>query len=100
MKIVRAKVLVDHIIRFHLDDGTYVDRDFAFVKGKVFDPIMKDPEKFKQIRVRDGEPYWPGDVDLCPDAILRGGIGKGRPEKFATIGIMGTLWSGRGVTSL
>jgi len=91
MKIVRAKVLVDHIIRFHLDDGTYVDRDFAFVKGKVFDPIMKDPKKFKQIRVRDGEPYWPGDVDCALMQSCVVVLAKVDLKKFATIGIMGTL---------
>jgi hypothetical protein len=38
MKIVRARVLVDHIVRFYLDDGTHVDRDFALVRGEVFRP--------------------------------------------------------------
>jgi hypothetical protein len=100
MKIVRARALVDHIVRFHLDDGTYVDRDFAFVHGDVFETIMKDPKLFAQIRVVDGHPSWPGEVDLCPDAVLRGRIGRGRPMKFAVIGAGGTLWPGKGVTSL
>jgi len=100
MKIVSAKVLVDHIVRFFLDDGTHVDRDFAFVHGGVFEPIMKNPKLFRKIKVVDGHPSWPGEVDLCPDAILRGGLGSRRPMKFAIVGAMGTLWPGKGVTSV
>ena len=100
MKITSAKVFDGYIIRFHLDDGTYVDRDFAFVNGGVFEPIKRDPKLFAKIFVRDGYPSWPGEVDLCPDAILRGGLGRGRPAKFAIIGPRGTLISGKGVKTI
>lgn len=97
MQITSAKVLDGYIVRFRLSDGTYIDRDFAFVRGGVFEPIWKDPRKFRQIRVVCGCPTWPNDVDLCPNAIMRGGIRSGRPSKFAIIGPRGTLISGRGV---
>lgn len=100
MKITRARVFDGYIVRFHLSDGTYVDRDFAFVRGGVFDPIMKDRKLFAKIRVLDGYPSWPGEVDLCPDAILRGGLSHRRPAKFAIIGPRGTLISGRGVKTV
>ena len=102
MKIRRAKVLhkYGYFIRFYLDDGTYVDRDFSLVHGGVFEPIMKDRKLFKKIAVRDGQPSWPDEVDLCPDAILRGGLRKGRPTRFAIIGPRGTLISGKGVKTI
>lgn len=100
MKIISAKVFDGYIVRFHLDDGTYVDRDFAFVRGGVFDPIMRDRRLFAKIAVKDGYPSWPGEVDLCPDAVLRGGLGRGRPAKFAIMGPRGTLISGRGVKTI
>ncbi len=106
MKIIKAKVLHDYgwIVRFWLDNGTHVDRDFAFVSGPVFDPIWKDRRRFKSVKIVDGYPTWRGPddsiVELCPDAVLRGGIGRGRPMKFAIIGPAGTLISGRGVKSL
>jgi hypothetical protein len=100
MKIVRAEVIVDKIVRFYLDDGTHVDRDFAFVSGEVYDPVFEDPAEFKKIKIRDGHPSWPGDVDLCPDALLFGRLGRGRrPVRFATVGARGCLWSGRPVRS-
>ena len=100
MQITRARALDGYIVRFHLSDGTYVDRDFAFVRGGVFDPIMKDRRLFSKIKVRDGYPSWPGEVDLCPNAILRGGLGRGRPAKFAIVGARGTLISGKGVKTV
>jgi hypothetical protein len=100
MKITGARVFDGYIVRFRLSDGTHVDRDFAFVRGGVFTPIMRDRELFAKIRVRDGYPSWPGDVDLCPDAVLRGGINRRRPAKFAIIGPRGTLISGRGVKTV
>lgn len=102
MKIMRATVLHDYgyVVRFHLDNGTHVDRDFSLVRGGVFEPIMRDRKLFKKIRVRDGHPSWPNDVDLCPDAVLRGGLGRGQPAKFAIIGSRGTLISGRGVKTI
>jgi hypothetical protein len=106
MKIVKARVLHDYgwIVRFWLDDGSHVDRDFAFVSGPVFDPIWKDRRRFKSVKIVDGYPTWIGPdgnvVDLCPDAVLRGGLGRGRPMRFAIVGPAGTLISGRGVKSL
>ena len=106
MQITRAKVLGDYgwIVRFWLDNGTYVDRDFAFVRGSVFDPIWTNRKRFKAVKIVDGCPAWFGPdgniVDLCPDAVLRGGLGRGRPAKFAIVGPAGTLISGRGVKSL
>jgi hypothetical protein len=100
VKIVKAKVLVDHIVRFNLDNGTYVDRDFSMLSGEVFDSIWKDPKKFKKVRVIGGCPTWPNDVDFCPDAVLWGRFGKKQPARFALIGRGGSLHSGRGVKQL
>lgn len=100
MKIIRAKAYDGYIVRFYLSDGTHVDRDFAFVRGGVFDPIMRDRKLFAKIKVRDGYPSWPGEVDLCPDAVLRGGISRKRPAKHAIIGPRGTLISGKGVKTV
>lgn len=101
MKIVGAEVVVDRIVRFRLDDGTCVDRDFAFVRGEVYDPVFGDLAKFKKVKILDGHPSWPGDLDLCPDALLFGRTGRGRrPARFAIVGAGGCLWPGRAVRSL
>ena len=99
MKIIKAKATVDYFVRFWLDNGRYVDRDFSLVRGPVFDPIWNDPRKFRRVRVIDGVPTWPGDVDVAPEGILRGGE-KGRIPKIAIIGARGTLISAKAITSL
>ena len=106
MQITGAKVLHDYgwIVRFRLDNGTHVDRDLALIHGGVFDPIWRDRRRFRRVRIVDGCPTWTGRgrqvVDLCPDAILRGGYGRGRPARFAIVGSRGTLISGKGVKSV
>lgn len=97
MGIVGARVLGRYgwIVRFRLDDGTCVDRDFSLVRGGVLDFVREDRRKFRRIGIVDGCPAWRGRdgrlIDLCPDAILRGGAGRGRPARFAIIGAGGTL---------
>lgn len=103
MRIIGAEVRPGYgwIIRFRLKGGGHVDRDFAFVRGGVLDFIRKDRRKFRRIRIIDGCPAWRNRdgsiVDLCPDAILRGGIGRGRPPGSAVIGPGGTLIPDRDV---
>ena len=58
------------------DDGTHVDRDFAFVSGPVFDPIWKDRRRFKSIKVVDGCP----NLDR-PEWQYRGSVPRCRPAR-------------------
>jgi hypothetical protein len=70
-------VLHDHVVRFRLDNGKHIDRDFSLVEGSVFTETWNNPKKFSRIFIVDGHPSWPGELDFCADVILRGGI-KGR----------------------
>jgi Peptidase family M41 len=85
VKITRARVLHDHVVRFRLDNGKYIDRDFSLVEGGVFTETWDNPRKFSKVFVVDGHPSWPGELDLCSDVILRGGI-KGTVPRFAFVG--------------
>ena len=98
MRIVKAKVLVDFIVRFWLDDGRTIDRDFSLVRGSAFKAVWRSPRKFRQVRVVQGSPTWPGDLDFAPECILRSG-GRGPILKNAIVGD-GRLLPARGVTSL
>ena len=102
MEIVKATVPrgYGYIVQLHLSDGSIVERDFSLLRGGVFDPILKSRKLFKRIAVRKGQLGWPGEVDLCSDAVLRGKIGTGRPAKFAIVGSRGNLISGKGVTTV
>jgi hypothetical protein len=84
MNIVGARVVVDRIVRFELDDGRQVERDFSLVRGPVFDRAWRTQEKFNQVKIVGGVPTWPGEVELCPDAVLRGGT-RGRIPRSAIV---------------
>ena len=38
-----------------------------------------------KVFVAGGSPSWPGELDFCPDVILRGGM-EGRVPRFAFVG--------------
>lgn len=99
MTIISASVVTDHIVRFVLDDGREVERDFSLLRGPVFDLIWSDPKKFRKVKIVDGVPTWPGEVELCPDAVLRGGL-RGKIPASATFGTGGRLISAKPVREL
>jgi hypothetical protein len=79
-------VLHDRVVEYTLTDGRKIQRDFSLVTGGVFNSKKwTDPRNFAKAMVRDGEPSWPGELDFCPDVVLRGGL-KGRVPAFAFVG--------------
>jgi len=99
MTILSAKVIVDYIVEFKLDDGRSVERDFSLVCGPAYSRVWRDPKKFRKVKIVGGTPTWPDNVEFCPDAVLRGGT-KGRVPKSATIGTGGHLISSKPVRNL
>jgi hypothetical protein len=85
-QLAKVKVLRDRIVEYTLSDGRKIQRDFSLVTGGVFNSKRwTDPKNFAKARVVDGEPSWQGELDFCPDVILRGGL-KGRVPAFAFVG--------------
>lgn len=50
MKLLRAKVLRGHVVRFTLDNGKHIDRDFSLVEGGVFAKTWAG-KKFQKVRI-------------------------------------------------
>jgi hypothetical protein len=85
MKLVCARVLHDRVVEYTLSDGRKIQRDFSLIRGGVFNSRKwTDPKNFAKVKVKDGEPSWPGELDFCSDVILRGGL-KGRVPAFAFV---------------
>jgi hypothetical protein len=85
-RLLKAKVLRDRVVEYTLTDGRKIQRDFSLVTGGVFSSRKwTDPKNFAKARVVGGEPCWPGELDFCPDVILRGGL-RGRVPAFAFVG--------------
>jgi hypothetical protein len=98
-QIVSAKVLESYVVVFHLNDGRHVTRNFMFLRGGIFEPIWRDPRKFRRLKVVGGVPTWPGNVDLDPDVVLRG-LHKRKILRDAVVGQDGRLLPATPTTSL
>jgi hypothetical protein len=73
LRIKHVEPLSGHRLRLTLSNGSVVERDVGpYLNGPVFDAIRSDPSVFAQVRVDHGTVVWPGEVDLCPDALIQG----------------------------
>ena len=69
-KIISVEVLSDYRLKLRYDDGVEGVVDLSAKVGKCVFKAWEDPEFFKQVRLGDfGQPEWPGEIDLCPDAL-------------------------------
>jgi hypothetical protein len=78
MRLVRireAKPLDDYRVQLTLTDDRVVERDLApMLVGPVFEEILNDRARFREMRVEAGTLVWPGGADLCPDVLIWGGL--------------------------
>lgn len=75
LRISKVTPLTGFDVRVNLTDGHERVIDLRpHMKGPIFEPLLRDPEQFKQVRVEAGTLSWPGGQDLCPDVLLDTGI--------------------------
>jgi hypothetical protein len=75
VRISKVKPLNEFQVEIILTTGEVVERDLRpLLNGPVFASIRTDEEQFRQVRAEDGSLVWPGDVDLCPDVVIWGGL--------------------------
>ena len=80
MEITIAKALPGHRLELQFDNGESGIVDFSeFVDCGVF-AAWGQPGVFEQVRVTtEGAVEWPGELDMCPDALYLRMIGT-KPE--------------------
>jgi hypothetical protein len=75
VSIKQVEPLPGQRLRLTLSNGDVIERDVAqYLRGPVFEAIRSDPAVFAKVRVDHGTVVWPGDVDLCPDVLIHGGL--------------------------
>jgi len=71
-RIREAHAFAGHRLRLRYDDGTelVVDLSALVEQGGVWS-ALRDPDRFRAVRVGEGGRYleWPGELDLCADAL-------------------------------
>lgn len=77
LRIVEAEPQAGFKVRATLTDGSARILDLRpYLRGPFFEPMLKDPELFNQVRVEAGTLSWPTGQDLCPDILLGTEIAK------------------------
>ena len=80
MKVILAKPLSNFRLRLKFADGAEGIADISSIAGKGVFKAWLEPGFFNQASVTAyGGVAWPGDLDLCPDALYLQATGK-RPE--------------------
>jgi hypothetical protein len=75
VRISNVKPLSRFQVEITLTTGEVVQRDLRpFLNGPVFESLRADEEQFRKVRAEEGSLVWPGDIDLCPDVVIWGGL--------------------------
>lgn len=72
IKIIAAKILDKHIVRFTFSDGVQKDIDFTpFINKSEFTKPLLDHQYFQTMKVYENGRgvYWPNGYDFCPDTL-------------------------------
>ena len=73
-RIRTVEPLEGFVLRVGFDDGTLREIDLEDdLWGPVFEPLRRDPQLFRQVRVDEelGTVVWPNGADLDPDVLHR-----------------------------
>lgn len=80
LRIRSAKALDNYRVRLTLTNGETVERDLTdIIWGPVFQPLLDDYTRFRQVQVVAGTLTWPGDLDFDPDTLIWGGAPRSEP---------------------
>jgi hypothetical protein len=66
--------LTDFLLRVVFTDGTTRDLDLApYLHGPIFEPMRRQPELFRAVRLEFGALTWPNGAGIDPDVLYHGG---------------------------
>jgi hypothetical protein len=70
MKLLKIQPLDNYCLSLLYDDGVSGVVDLSAYVGRGVFATWEVPGVFEQVRLNEfGCPEWPGDVNLCPDAL-------------------------------
>jgi len=85
-KIIACEVLDHYRVRLRFDDGVEGVADLSELVGKGVFAAWRDYEFFRRAYVADyGSLTWPGELDLCPDALWLQVTGKQPEDLFPNL---------------
>ena len=86
MKISQVKALPSFRLELTFDDGTSGVVDLSSYVGRGVFAAWEQPGVFEQVAVSEcGAVEWPGEIDLCPDALYLQMTGKRAEDVFPSL---------------
>jgi hypothetical protein len=86
MKISEARPECDFRLFLRFDDGTAGTVDLSEFAGHGVFAAWNESGIFQQVRVTEqGAVEWPGEIDLCPDALYLRLTGKSPEDLFPSL---------------
>ena len=86
MRITEAKALPAYQLKLTFDNGESGVVDLSTLVGQGVFSTWEDPSAFQSVRVTtEGALEWPGEIDLCPDALYLQMTGKSADEVFPAL---------------
>jgi hypothetical protein len=83
MRITQAKPLSGFRLQLHFDSGDTGVVDLSSLSGRGVFVAWQTPGVFEHVAItEDGAVEWPGEIDLCPDALYLQMTGKSAEEVF------------------
>jgi len=85
-RITRVRALNDYRLDLAFSDGTRGTVDLTHLAGHGVFAGWRDQAEFRKVAIgQAGELLWPGDIDLCPDALYLKVTGKSPEEAFPSL---------------
>jgi hypothetical protein len=86
MKIKNAKALPSHRLELTYESGETGVVDLSALVGRGVFAAWNDPNIFNAVQATaEGAVEWPGEIDLCPDALFLQMTGKPPQEVFPSL---------------
>ena len=86
-RIISAQPLADHRLKLRFDDGIEGVVNLAAEVGHGIFAAWKDPKHFASVSIvhRGRSLEWPGEIDLCADALYLEITGRKAEDLFPTL---------------
>jgi hypothetical protein len=85
-RIVEVRPLENYRIWLKFSDGTQGDVDLTDLAGRGVFTAWSDRDVFTAVRVEEGGGIeWPGEIDMCPDALYLRLTGKAVDDIFPSL---------------
>ncbi|HEX3602419.1 MAG TPA: DUF2442 domain-containing protein [Lacipirellulaceae bacterium] len=86
MKVTHAKALSGHRLELEYETGETGTVDLSALVGRGVFSVWNDVNVYKAVRVTaEGAVEWPGELDLCPDALYLQMTGKSPLDVFPSL---------------